>query len=160
MISLSKAEVRAMDRAAKVMEKLAIYYGIDRDCVGSAKRAAEIAKYRLAPSKSEKFLVMFMDSRHKLISSEILFGGTIDGAAVYIRTVMQRALELNAAAMILAHNHPSGGVTPSESDKRITEKISVAAKMFDIRVLDHIIVGGTSTFNFAECSTCRGYLSA
>ena len=86
-----------------------------------------------------------------MIETQEMFRGTIDGASVYPREVVKQALQLNAAAVIvLAHNHPSGITEPSTADRQITEKIRQAMSLFDIRVLDHFIIGGTSHLSFAE----------
>ena len=97
----------------------------------------------------EHFAVMFLDSQHKVLECTVLFSGTIDGAAIYPREIVKVALHANAAAVILAHNHPSGQPTPSSADKRITERIKDALALVDIRVLDHVIVGG-SCYSFAQ----------
>ena len=98
----------------------------------------------------ESFRVMFLDNRHGLIKLKELFRGTIDGATVHPREVVKAALHFNAAAVILTHNHPSGMRTPSDADKRMTERLKSALCLIDVRVLDHIIVGGSKTFSFAE----------
>ena len=97
----------------------------------------------------EHFAVMLLDSQHKVLECTVLFSGTIDGAAIYPREVVKAALDANAAAVILAHNHPSGEPKPSTADRRITERIQSALALVDIRVLDHVIVG-TSCYSFAE----------
>jgi len=94
--------------------------------------------------------VVFLDNRHKVVAYEELFRGTIDGASVYPREVVKRALQLNTAAVILAHNHPSGDPTPSGDDVRITNKIRDAGTVLDIELLDHIIIGGNKFYSFAE----------
>ncbi len=98
----------------------------------------------------ETFLVIYLDNRHRLIDSEELFQGTIDGASVWPREIIKSALKHNAAALILAHNHPSGVPEPSGADRRLTDRIRDACGIVDIRVLDHIIVGGGTTVSFAE----------
>jgi DNA repair protein RadC len=92
---------------------------------------------------------MFLDNQHHLISFEELFFGTIDSASVYPREVVKAALKTNAAAVIFAHNHPSGDATPSQADKRITQRLKDALALVDIRVLDHIVIGD-SAVSFAE----------
>lgn len=89
----------------------------------------------------EVFLTLFLDNRHRLIASEELFKGTIDNASVYPREVVKRAIFHNAAAVIFAHNHPSGIAEPSASDEQITSRLQQALSLLDIRVLDHIIIG-------------------
>lgn len=102
----------------------------------------------------EVFALILLDNQHGVIGMEILFQGTIDGATVYPREVVKKALEANAAAVILAHNHPSGNPEPSQDDKLITQKIAKALMTVDIRTLDHLIVAGGSTVSLAE----RGWM--
>ncbi len=98
----------------------------------------------------EVFACLFLDNQHRIIELEELFRGTIDGASVYPREVVKRALFYNAAAVIFAHNHPSGINEPSHADKLITEKLKQALGLIDIRVLDHFIVGDGEPYSFAE----------
>jgi len=98
----------------------------------------------------EVFAALFLDNKHKVIDFKILFQGTIDGASVYPREVVKQALQLNAAALIFAHNHPSGCVKPSQADMSITQRLKEALGLMDIRVLDHFIVGVNQTYSFAE----------
>lgn len=105
---------------------------------------------RLGNEEREIFCVMFLDSQHRLIATEDLFMGTIDGTAVYPREVVRAALKYNAAAIVIAHNHPSGMVEPSKADQRVTQRLIAALELVDIRVLDHFIVSGTASMSFAE----------
>ena len=98
----------------------------------------------------EIFSCLFLDNQHKLIEYKELFRGTIDGASVYSREVAKEALKLNAAAVIFSHNHPSGITEPSQADRNITNKLKEALALLDVRVLDHIIVGGIDTYAFSE----------
>lgn len=98
----------------------------------------------------EVFAIIFLDSQHRLLAYDELFYGTIDGASVYPREVVKQALARNAAAVILAHNHPSGIAEPSQADQRITERLQAALGLVDIRVLDHMIVGASEVISFAE----------
>lgn len=98
----------------------------------------------------EVFACLFLDTRHRLISFEPLFRGTIDGASVYPREVVKQALKHNAAAVIFAHNHPSGVAEPSQADIQITRRLRAALELVDIRVLDHIIVGDSHTCSLAQ----------
>ena len=95
----------------------------------------------LAPKEREVFACLFLDNRHRLIAYKELFRGTIDGASVHPREVVKSALHHNAAALILAHNHPSGVAEPSQADQRITQRLKDALSLVDIRVLDHFVVG-------------------
>ena len=98
----------------------------------------------------EVFACLFLDNRHRIINNEILFTGTIDGASVYPREVVKRCLELNAAAIIFAHNHPSGIAEPSQADRQITVKLTQALALLDVRVLDHLVVGDKVVTSMAE----------
>ena len=101
---------------------------------------------RLRDLPHELFCCLYLDNRHRIIQFEELFRGTIDGTSVYPREVVKRSLSVNAAAIILAHNHPSGVAEPSQADERITRRIKAALDLVDIRLLDHLIIGdGTST---------------
>ena len=108
--------------------------------------SAEYLKARLRDYPYEVFAVLFLDTRHRPIAFEELFRGSIDGAAVHPREVVRRVLAHNAAAVILAHNHPSGIAEPSDADRAITHRLKEALELIDVRVLDHLIVGdGTPT---------------
>ena len=98
----------------------------------------------------EVFAVLFLNNQHQTIKFERLFYGTIDAAAVYPRIVIERAILLQAAAVILSHNHPSGIAVSSRADKEITQRLEEALNLVDIRVLDHIIVAGHQCYSFAE----------
>ena len=106
-------------------------------------------KLQIGLEERELFGILFLDNRNTLITYETLFMGTIDGASVHIREIIKAALRHNAAALILTHNHPSGNSTPSKADEVITKRIQEAAKLMEIRVLDHIVVG-INIFSFAE----------
>lgn len=98
----------------------------------------------------ETFVAVWLDNRHRIIAIDELFKGTIDGASVYPREVVKTALSHNAAAVIFSHNHPSGIPEPSTADNNITDRLKSALSLVDVRVLDHIIIGGTDTVSFAE----------
>jgi DNA repair protein RadC len=104
---------------------------------------------RLRDRHQEVFACLFLDNRHRVIVFEELFYGTIDGASVHPREVVRRAMTHNAAAVILAHNHPSGVSEPSQADRRITERLKEALALIDVRVLDHVVVGDVCV-SFAE----------
>jgi len=110
----------------------------------------EYLTVKLGHHKREKFAVVFMDNKNRVITVEILFHGSVASASVYPRVVVQRCLELNAAAIILAHNHPSGVTEPSQMDIDITHKLSYAAMLVDVRVVDHAIIGGNECLLFSE----------
>lgn len=100
--------------------------------------------------QQEVFACLYMDSQHRLIQFIPHFFGTIDGASVYPRQLVKTALELNAASVILAHNHPSGVAEPSGADQDVTVRIQNALALIDVRVLDHMIVGDQQVVSFAE----------
>ena len=97
-------------------------------------------RLKLTGRRNEVFGIIYLDTRHRLIEIAELFSGTVDGAAVYPRVVVQQALEKNAAAVVLFHNHPSGVAEPSEADRGITKKLDRALSLVDIRLLDHLVV--------------------
>lgn len=136
-----------------VMEMSRRYLGdvLQRDQVFSS--AASTRRYLQAQLRGEPrevFAALYLDNRHRLIRYEPLFFGTIDSAAVYPREIARRALELNSAALIVAHNHPSGVAEPSDADLRITRRISDALALLDIRLLDHCVVAGSEVVSLAE----------
>ena len=104
---------------------------------------------RLRDLPHELFCCIYLDNRHRILSFEELFRGTIDGTSVYPREVVKQALSVNAAAVILAHNHPSGVAEPSQADERITRRLKAALELVDIRLLDHLIVGDGGTTSLA-----------
>jgi DNA repair protein RadC len=106
----------------------------------STKNAAKHCQVLLAPEQQEVFYALWLNSQHEIIHHEVLSRGTIDGASVYPREVVKAGLACNAAAVIFAHNHPSGTSNPSEADKQITRRLRDALALIDIRVLDHLVV--------------------
>lgn len=98
----------------------------------------------------EVFVVIFLDAQHRVIASEEMFRGTLSQTSVYPREVVKHALSHNAAAVILAHNHPSGALEPSHSDRALTDALKQSLALVDVRVLDHFVVGGSSIISFAE----------
>jgi len=119
------------------------------DALASPEDTRRFLAARLRDHPFEVFACLFLDNRHRVIAFEELFRGTIDGASVHPREVVRRALVHNAAALILAHNHPSGVAEPSRSDEAITRRLRDALALVDIRVLDHVVVGD-SLVSFAE----------
>ena len=104
---------------------------------------------RLRHLGHELFCCLYLDNRHRVLAFDELFRGTIDGTSVYPREVVKEALRVNAAAVILAHNHPSGVAEPSQADERITKRLKSALDLVDIRLLDHLIIGGGETTSLA-----------
>lgn len=118
--------------------------------ITSPNAAKDLVVLKLAERKAEAFCVLWLDNRHGVLGFDELFHGTIDGASVHPREVVRGAIEKNAAAVILVHNHPSGQPEPSQADQRITQRLRDALALVDVRVLDHLIVGGTEVTSFAE----------
>lgn len=111
-------------------------------------------RLQLATLEREKFTALFLDNQHRLIAHDTLFTGTINHTQVHPREVVKAALKHNAAAILVAHCHPSGLAEPSDADRRITERLKQALDLVDIRLLDHLVVGGMDIVSFAE----RGWL--
>ena len=110
----------------------------------------DFLRLRLADYRNEVFGCLFLDNRHRIIAVRELFQGTIDGASVYPRVVVQQAMEVNAAAMVFFHNHPSGVAEPSHADEAITRRLKDALALVDVRVLDHFVVSAGESVSFAE----------
>lgn len=111
--------------------------------------AATYLKARCAALSHEVFGVVFLDTQHRIIATEHLFTGTIDACEVHPRVVAQRALHHNAASLVLFHNHPSGNPEPSAADRTITVRLKQALALLDIRILDHLVIGGLSHTSMA-----------
>lgn len=118
--------------------------------ITSPEDVSKLCILELAEEESEMFCCIFLDNRHGVIKFEKVFQGTIDGASIHPREVARRCLKHNAAAVIFTHNHPSGNPEPSSADEMITKRLKDSLSLLDIRVLDHIIVGGVTTTSFAN----------
>jgi DNA repair protein RadC len=118
--------------------------------LANPRATRDFLRARLRDRDHEVFCCLFLDNRHRVISFDEVFRGTIDGASVHPRDVVKLALARNAAAVILAHNHPSGIAEPSRADELITSRLRDALALVDIRVLDHIVVGDGACVSFAE----------
>jgi len=124
------------------------------DTLNHPELARRHVQATLSTRQREGMLCLFLNNRHALIKDELLFEGTIDQTTVHPREIVKRALALNAAAVILAHNHPSGNTEPSQADRAITARIREALALVDIRLLDHFVVGTGEPISLAE----RGWL--
>lgn len=113
-----------------------------------------LLRLRMADKEREVFTVVFLDARHGVIAVEDMFFGNLTGAAVYMQPIARRAVLLNACAMIVSHNHPSGIADPSHADRELTERLRQAMALLEIRLLDHIIVAGSQYVSFSE----RGWI--
>lgn len=110
----------------------------------------EYLRLHLGKCGRERFGVMFLDGQHALIAFEVLFEGTLTQTSVYPREVAKRALQLNAGAVVLTHNHPSGSAEPSRADEHLTRTLQAALGLVDVRVLDHFVIGWPDVVSFAE----------
>jgi DNA repair protein RadC len=124
------------------------------DALTHPAACADYLRARIGGYPYEVFACVFLDNRHRVIACEELFRGSIDGASVHPREVVRRCLTHNAAAVIFAHNHPSGVAEPSQADRDITRHLQQALKLIEVRVLDHFIIGGGTPLSLAE----RGWL--
>lgn len=122
----------------------------ERQLLSSAQAVKDYLKLQLAARPHEVFAVLFLDSQHKLIAFEELFRGSLAQTSVYPREVALRALHHHAAAVVLAHNHPSGNTTPSRADTALTQSLKAALALLDIRVLDHVVVAPGKALSMAE----------
>ncbi len=116
----------------------------------SKEAAAHFRAYFADAAKREQFVVCFLNGQHRVLATEKLFTGSITTSAVYPREVVQRILDLGAAAVMFSHNHPSGELTPSSSDRAVTKKLQTALAAIDVDVLDHIIIGGAEHYSFCD----------
>ncbi len=117
--------------------------------IHSPEQAGSYLVARCAHLPHEVFGCIFLDTKHHILATEHLFSGAIDSCEVHSRVVAKRALDLNAAAVILFHNHPSGNPEPSDADRKVTERLKQALSLFDIRVLDHLVIGGRQHVSLA-----------
>lgn len=116
----------------------------------SPQEVRDYMRLQLSQEKNEIFVALFLDTQHRILAFEKLFQGTVDSATVHARVIIQRVLIHNAAAIIFAHNHPSGNYEPSASDKEITKQLKKVLEILNVRVLDHFIVSMEGAFSFAE----------
>ena len=121
-----------------------------RDCLTSPGAVRDLLKHELAGLPHEVFVCIQLDAQHRVIAIEELFRGTLTQTSVYPREVVKAALRANAAAVIFAHNHPSGTLQPSQADEHLTRNLKEALALVDVKVLDHFIVAGTGALSFAE----------
>ena len=149
--SLELTDEQILERAREIMRSRKVIKENTEGFTEPARAKSFFTDY-LMGSPREVFAVAYLDSQHRLIAVEDLFKGTNNAAPVYPREVLKRTLELNAAAIIVSHNHPSGNTEPSQADKGVTHRIEEALKHIDLSLLDHIVVGDTveDAVSFAE----------
>ena len=134
-------------RALKILESRMTH---ETDFFNNPNDTKNYLRLKLGGNEREVFAVMYLSNRNQLISYEELFFGTIDGSSVHVREIVKLGLSLNAAAIICAHNHPSGVCEPSHADEMITKRIKDTCALMEIRLLDHLIVSGTDSVSLAE----------
>lgn len=142
---LAMDEADVLRAAAEILERRLKREGQITD----PGQAAALLRARCAHLEHEVFGAVFLDTKHHILAIEHLFSGTVDGCEVHPRVVAQRALALNAAAVILFHNHPSGSPEPSAADRAVTAQLKQALGLFDIRTLDHFVVAGAQHTSMA-----------
>ena len=118
--------------------------------IGHSRDVQRLLCSRFRDRDREVFAVVFLDTRHHVLTVEEMFEGTLNSATVFPREIVRRALQLNAAAIVAVHNHPSGNPTPSPDDRQVTRELQRACGLLDISLLDHIVIGGNDAFSFAE----------
>ena len=123
------------------------------EALGSPGDTARYLQHKLRGQEREVFCCLFLDTRNRVIAFDEMFYGTIDGASVHPREIVKRALQRNAAALIVAHNHPSGVSEPSQADRALTRRLREAVELIDVRLLDHFVIG-EAVVSFAD----RGWL--
>lgn len=149
--SLSPSAQRTISRALRLLEKQLHAPGV---VLNSCTAVCDWLRLHLAMREREVFIALYLDNRHRLIAHDTLFLGTINKTGVHPRELLKAALRHNAAAVIVAHNHPSGHVEPSQADRQLTVRLKEALALVDIRLLDHMVVGGMDIVSFTE----RGWL--
>lgn len=124
--------------------------GLKRESINSSKAAADIIIPLLRDLNHEAFCVLYLNQSNKLIKQELISSGGITGTVVDLRIILKNALLNNSSQIIVAHNHPSGNLTPSEADKKLTKKLRDAAALMDIKLLDHVIIGDINYLSFQD----------
>ena len=149
---LKPSDLNTMEKQSVVtlaMKVLAIKHRAGRS-FSSPEVTRNYLRLKLADNRNEVFGSLFLDNRHRIIALRELFQGTIDGASIHPRVVVQQALEANAAALVFYHNHPSGVAEPSHADEAITRRLKAALALVDVRVLDHFVVSAGESVSFSE----------
>jgi DNA repair protein RadC len=136
--------------AARELVKRWLDEELKQTVLSSPQLVRDYLRLVFAGQESESFVALFLDAQNRLIAAEELFRGTLTQTAVYPREVVKRSLQMNAAGIMFAHNHPSGVAEPSHADETLTQALKQALALVDVRVLDHFVVARTSTVSFAE----------
>jgi len=138
---LIEAAIQCLYRRLKINDDISFH---------NTQSVFQYLNFHLAREKNEVFAVLFLDSKNRIIKFEKLFSGTVSHCLVYPRVIVQKALKFNAVRVILAHNHPSGINEPSDADIALTEQLKEALSLFDIEIIDHIIIGNQYPISLAE----------
>lgn len=144
-------ELKIVEAAAQQLARARV---VNRPAISGWQALVDYCRTSMAHAETEQFRILFLDRKNVLIADEAQAKGTVDHVPVYPREVVKRALELNASALILVHNHPSGDPTPSEADIAVTRQIEEAARALSITLHDHLVIGSASEFSFRSA----GYL--
>lgn len=147
MFKMTEHEQAAIRGALRILEQHMRYNAVE---LSSPQVVADYLKMRFAGLEHEEFHMIFLDAQNKVIVTERMFIGSLTQTGIYPREVVKKALEHNAAAVILSHNHPSGMAEPSRADEMITTNLKQALGLIDVRVLDHLIIAGSAHYSFAE----------
>ena len=147
---LGQAKIAELSAILEICQRVLSQRMAEKNVINSPTATRQYLQLHFRGLQREEFACLFLDTRHRVLALETLFQGTIDSAVIYPREVVKRALELNAAAVIISHNHPSGDASPSEADIRITHEIRDALKLLDIRLLDHMVIGKGEVVSLAE----------
>ena len=147
---LGSAKLAQLQAALELARRVLKEEISSRDALSSPRAVRDYLRLALAGREQEVFVVLLLDAQHRVTASEELFRGTLTQTSVYPREVVKCALKHNAAAVIFAHNHPSGVAEPSHADEILTRSLKAALALVDIQVLDHFIVAGSRTMSFAE----------
>lgn len=147
---LGESRVAALKAVLGLAERYALAPMASGSPITGAASAEQFLRIRLGGREQEVFAALFLNARHQVLAFEELFTGSVDRACVYPREVLKRALGYNAAALVLAHNHPSGNPEPSASDVKLTERLKQLLSEIDVRLLDHLVIGRGGLVSLAE----------
>lgn len=143
----SRSDDRIITKAIALLEQRLYASG---PALSDPTAARDYLRLQLMQEPNEVFAVVFLTTQHQVIACETLFRGTVDAADIHPRVVVQRALLLNAAALLVAHQHPSGSTKPSAADRALTSRLRMALDLIDVRLLDHLVIGKGEPYSFAR----------
>lgn len=149
-LGLGVAKYAQLQATSELTKRCLRHRLADPKALTSSQQTSDYLRVQLGNLPYEAFVVIFLDNQHRILRCEELFRGTINAASVYPREIVRQVIKYNAAAVILSHNHPSGIAEPSQSDIRITKRITEALRLLDVSVLDHVIIGSDTPYSFAE----------